>query len=209
MAEMSPADVMAMANADGFNGNNMYSFFILFLLLSGGYGGFGGWNRGNYGNYATKDDISEAFNFNQLDNGIRATQNGLCDLGYTTNMNLAGGFAGVDKAIFENTFGITKAIGESNYATNMNIVNSAHMTNDEVRGGFANVTAQINELSHQMKDCCCDLKSQMLQDKYDAVKDQLVQAQGIIANTAQTQNILNSLGTYYPNPPYSRGGCNY
>lgn len=71
---------------------------------------------------------------------------------------------------------------------------NANGINMRLNDGFAG-------LSRQMSECCCEIKTQLLQDKYDDVRNQLAQAQGIIANTAQSQYILGQLGRYYAYPP--------
>ena len=78
--------------------------------------------------------------------------------------------------------------------------------NQTLNSGFDAVNQNINDLSYQMQQCCCNLKTQMLQDKYDDVRNQLNMAQIAGSNAAQTQNILNTLGRYYMTPsvnPYT------
>lgn len=61
----------------------------------------------------------------------------------------------------------------------------------------------INQMNvNQMEQCCCNLKTQMMQDKYDALKTQYDQSLQAISNSVQTHNILSQLGRYYTNPPY-------
>ena len=89
-----------------------------------------------------------------------------------------------------------------------------HGVDNALCAGFNAVNQNINNLSYQMQQCCCDLKTTMLQDKYDQVLRELNQAQGVIANTSQSQYILGQLGRYYTMPsvnPYScydSCGCN-
>lgn len=89
--DMSVADVMAIARTtndndgrDGyFGGNGMWVLFLFFLLAGGN--GFG-FNRNNNWDPccapATQQGMADAFNFNQLDNGVRGLERGLCDLGF-------------------------------------------------------------------------------------------------------------------------------
>ena len=60
------------------------------FIPTGGNGLFGG-NEYNYCcTPATQQGVTDAFNFNQLDNGIRGVQNGLCDGFYATANNING-----------------------------------------------------------------------------------------------------------------------
>lgn len=77
-----------LINRDGDNncmGNGGWWIILLMIFFWGG-NGFGGW--GNAGaqaamaNYATQADITNGFNFNQLQNDIRGVERGLCDTGY-------------------------------------------------------------------------------------------------------------------------------
>ena len=66
---------------------------------------------------------------------------------------------------------------------------------------FNALQAQIAQLGYQMDSCCCSLKTQMLQDKYDALEEKYRSAQNDLSNAAQSQYILSALGRYVTNPP--------
>lgn len=80
---LSAGDILALSregDKDGFLEGNGIIILILFLLIFGfGGGGFGCNNRGNC---ATQQDITNGFNFNNLDNGVRGIERGICELGY-------------------------------------------------------------------------------------------------------------------------------
>lgn len=90
-------------NNDGCFGNGWEWIWIILLFGLFGWGGNGfgfGGNRGGCGGQcATTYDVSDAFNFNQLDNGIRGLERGQCDSTYTLNNSLMSGFHGVDNAV--------------------------------------------------------------------------------------------------------------
>ena len=60
---------------------------------------------------------------------------------------------------------------------------------------------QIAQLGFQMENCCCSIKTQMLQDKYDALEEKYRTAQNDLSNAAQSQYILGALGRFVTNPP--------
>ena len=114
-------------NDNWFGGNGMIVFFLFFLLAWGG--GFGnGFGRNAMAQYATQQDIVNGFNFNQLDNGIRGLERGVCQLGYD---NLAQ-TNGVNTNIMQSAYGITNAVNTQGYQNQ----------------------AAINQLGYQMQDCC-------------------------------------------------------
>jgi hypothetical protein len=106
--------------------------------------------------------------------------------------------------------GITNGICTLGY----NSLQNANNVTQAMNTGFDAVNMNINNLSHEVAQGFCSLKTQMLQDKYDTVSRELVQAQNALSNNAQSQYILGQIGTYYTNPPcygnyYNTGcGCN-
>lgn len=176
---MSIADAMALKNSDndGFGGN-VWIFFLFFLLAWGGNGL--GVNRSG-AELATSADLQRGFDTNAILNKLNGLENGLCSSSYE-NARLIDG-------------------------VNSTINNGINSVNHSLVSGFNSLNNSISALGYQMQQCCCDLKTQMLQDKYDGVKSQLEQAQGIIANNAQTQYILSQLGRYVTNPPCTGNYC--
>lgn len=70
------------------NGNNDGGVNTVFVPTGGGlFGGNSGYN--NCCTPATQQSLTDAFNFNQLDNGIRGVQNGLCDGFYSTSLGIS------------------------------------------------------------------------------------------------------------------------
>ena len=67
--------------------------------------------------------------------------------------------------------------------------------------GFNQLTQQIAQLGYQMDQCCCSIKTQLLQDKYDEAIRELNKEQGekIAANTAAY--LLNVMGKWVANAP--------
>lgn len=114
---MTPADVAAVCNGGGRNNDGMFGgdgwwILLLFLFAGGwgnGFGGFGG-NGGGSGfqGYATRADINEGFALNQLQNGIQAIQQGLCDSTYALNNTIQGGFSANQMALSQGFNGVER-----------------------------------------------------------------------------------------------------
>lgn len=90
----------------GFFGEGIWAIIILGMIFGWGNGGFGGWgsNGGGLGSpsgqgWATRADINEGFALNNLQSGITAIQQGICDSTYALNNSLTNGFHGVDIAV--------------------------------------------------------------------------------------------------------------
>ena len=64
--------------------------------------------------------------------------------------------------------------------------------------GFNTLGSKLDALGYQLQSCCCDIKTQMLQQRLEDANAQLVAAQGAISNANQTQYLLSQLGSYTP-----------
>ena len=67
-------------------------------------------------------------------------------------------------------------------------------------GRYNQIQQQIAQLGYQIGNCCCEIKSTLLQDKYDAALRELSKAQNEAINAAQSQYLLGQLGKWVANP---------
>lgn len=99
--------VTGRRNDGMFGGGDWGAWIILFLLFGlfgrggfgGGFGGAGGGEAGGCGYIGTKGAISEAFATNNIQSGITAVQQGICDSTYALTNAINGGFHGVDQGL--------------------------------------------------------------------------------------------------------------
>lgn len=113
------------------------------------------------------------------------------------------------QSVFNSLNGIKEAVNTGIYENARTECQNTAALTMTMNNGFNDISSQLNNLGYQMSQCCCDLKTQLLQDKYDDTRYQLEQANTAVANAVQTQNILNHLGRYYTypalNPQYAYG----
>ena len=64
--------------------------------------------------------------------------------------------------------------------------------------GFNTLGSKLDALGYQLQSCCCDIKTQMLQQRLEDANAKLVAAEGVISNANQTQYLLSQLGSYTP-----------
>ena len=83
----------------------------------------------------------------------------------------------------------TRDYMQSNYTNQINVVQ-----------GFNALQQQIANLGFQMENCCCGIKTQMLQDKYDETVRELAKAQNDASNAAQSAYLLSVMGKWIANP---------
>ena len=77
--------------------------------------------------------------------------------------------------------------------------NNANQIN--VIQGFNQIASKIDALSAQMASCCCEIKTQMLQDRLTDAQAKIVSQQAEISNNAQSQYILGQMGKWVANAP--------
>ena len=100
---LTVSDALALGNGGGFGGfggNESWWIVLLVLLFAGGWNngfGFGGNNSSPCCTPATAQGVSDAFNFNQLDNCLRGVQSSMSSDFCSTQAQLANGFASVGR----------------------------------------------------------------------------------------------------------------
>ncbi len=171
---MSPADMAAITDG-GMNGNmGFFWVFALLLLAGGGFGGLGWGNRG-YGpggnsDYVTQSQLTSQLNQQSIRDGIAGLAADNASMRY-------------DMANLIN--GQTMAMFQQNSDNQIQLLQA-----------YNNITNGIAALGYQMNTCCCDIKTQMLQDKYEALQEKYLAAQIDISNFNQTQAILGTQGRW-------------
>lgn len=197
---LSVADVAALQNRDndgmfgGAGGTWIWVFFLFFLLAWGG-NGFG--NGAATQGALTRADLCQDFNFNDLQNGVRGIQNGLCDGFYAMNTTMLQGFNGLGNQIQESRFASQQCCCETNrnidsvkaenYRNTCEIVNAIRTDGDATRAMLTQNT--IQELRDKLQDAKFE-NSQFLQNQY------LINQLQPIARPA-----------YITCSPYSANGC--
>ena len=182
---ISVADALALRNTgsgDGFGDGNGAWWIVLLALLFGWGGrgnGFGGYGGGEgYSTCctpATTQGLTDAFNFNQLDNGLRGLEQGLCNGFYTSAQQING---------------VQAALADCCCKTQTSMLQGFNGIEGALCSmGYQN-QAGFNNLSNQLASCCCDIERGQ-----DALKCQLERAtsQITLANDRNTDRILNYL----------------
>lgn len=103
---------------DMWGGDGFSLIWLVLIFAIFGWGGFGGWGGGFGGNggngangagfqgWATRADINEGFALNDIQNGIRGIQQGICDSTYALNNTMQSGFNGVNVGMLQGFNGV-------------------------------------------------------------------------------------------------------
>lgn len=154
-------------------------FVIVILVLLFGWGGMGGNNAA----YATMADVNQA----------------------VANQSTAQALSAIQLSSANNNYETSQLISNQNMQmmnqANSNLVNAIQGYNQissSLQGGFANISAQIADLGFKMENCCCSIKTMMLENRLQDVQAKLVASENANAIFSQNQYLLSQLGTYTP-----------
>lgn len=164
----SLSDIKSVLGNEGFGGEGFLWLILLFLFFGGGNGAWGGGNR----DYVTSADLSAA-------------------LGSQTS------------ALNQQQILLSSA--NNNYETarqidtlGVNAIQGFNQITQAINQGFAAQGMALSQLAYQMDQCCCSIKTQMLQDRLQDTQFALNAAQNQISNANQSQYLLGQLGKYTP-----------
>lgn len=177
MDGLTASDAIALRNNDGgFMGDGMGAFWIFALLLLNN----NGWG-GNNKNYVTEGELA-------------ASQQG-----QTNNLMLSN----LQQQVAGSQYATAQAINDqTNFLmqqNNTNLVNAIQGFNNlglQITNQTNQLSSQMQQISAQMNECCCSIKTQMLQNRLDDANAKIVEQRNEISNLQQTQTILNTLGRF-------------
>lgn len=180
MGEMSNAEVALLADrGDGmFNGNSAFFWIFALLILAGGGVG-NGWG-GNSG-YVTQADLTAGLNNNATQAQLQQIALSSANNNYETARLISDQ---TNQMLQQNNTNLVNAIQGFNQV-NMNLTNQTNV-----------LAQQIAALDAKVSTCCCEIKTQMLQDRLDEAERRNVVLQGIVDNRNQTQDLLGQLGRF-------------
>lgn len=162
---VQPANTGNNGGGFGWGGDGAWFLIILFLFAFCGWGngGFGGFGGGFGGNGAalqgalTRADINDGFAINNLQSGINAIQQGICD----------------------STYALTNAVNSGFNSTQMGMMQGFN----GVERGFCNLSSQLSDcccqtqraidgVNYNMAKNTCDLQNTMNVNTRDIIDSQ-------------------------------------
>lgn len=163
------------------NMTNLLWFFALILIAGGnGFGGlFGGRPVGPPP--ATQEYVTDAINNQTL-------QNQLSSLAVETANNN-----------YETARLIQQQTSDMMQQNNTNLINAIQGFNNvslQLQNQTSQLGSKLDQLGYQMENCCCSIKTQMLQDRLADKTAETVALQNKLDNAQQTQTILGNLGRF-------------
>ena len=208
---LSDIAAVTRGNEDGFFGGNSGWWIILLFLFGFGGGGFG-WGNGA-GNENVRDAVAYGFDINNLENGVRGLEHGICDGFYDMNTSLLTGFGNIAMGNMQNTNAITSQL--SNMAAtqaqcccetqrlierglcevNYNILTQSNATNTNIASAARDIIENNNNGVRSILDF-------LTQDKIATLTAENQALRLTASQQAQNAFLIDQLGTKAPIPAY-------
>ena len=171
-----------MNESVGFGGEWIFAFLIIAVLFGGGGFGFGGNNAAMAG-LATTAEVQNSIN------AAFASQNAQNILLSSAN----------------NNYETARLISDQNMSmmqqNNTNLVNAIqgfNQVNQNIANGFSSVNQNIANLGYKMEECCCGIKTMLLENRLQDTQIALQNAQNVAVNAEQSQYLLSQMGRWTP-----------
>lgn len=159
LADIAAATGNGVMNTGGFGsafGGDGWWVLLFLLAFGGGWGN--GWGNGGAGglqNGLLRSEISYGFDMNNLENGVRGIQNGLCDGFYAVNTGLLNSTAQLQSTMAQGFGGVTSGLA----AVNADVQKSFCDNTIANLQSNATLMAQLNNMQAQDAACCCEMKN--------------------------------------------------
>lgn len=171
-----------MGENGSFFGSDWLGAFLIIAVLFGGFGGFG--FGGN--NAAAAMDVNSAITNQTITQGIQNVLLSSANNNYET------------ARLIDNQ---TMFMTNQNNTNMLTAVNGFNAVNQNIASGFNSVNQNIANLGYKMDECCCSIKTMLLENRLQDTQLALQDAQNKAVNAEQTAYLLNTMGRWYANAP--------
>ena len=164
-----------------FGGGWIFAFLIIAVIF--GWGGGMGGNNATMAGYATMADVNSAINNQSVQSQLNSAILSSANNNYETAQ------------LINNQTAAMMATQNSNL---VNAIQGFNQISTSVQGGFSNLSSQIADLGYKMENCCCSIKTMMLENRLQDAQAALLQSQTVNAINGQSQYLLSQLGSFVP-----------
>lgn len=183
MADLTTGDLALMRDNEGFGGNGFFWVFALLILMYGGngFGGFGGRGMPFPNDYASQSDLTNGLNNVTLQNQMQQIALSSANNNYETARLIQ---QQTSDMMQQNNTNLINAIQGFN-AVNLNVQNQTNV-----------LAQQLQALGAQLNECCCSIKTMMLENRLQDQQIQNATLRNDISNLQQSQYLLGQTGRY-------------
>jgi hypothetical protein len=164
-----------------FNGGWIFAFLIIAVIFGWGNGGLGG--NANAAAYATITDVNQAIANQSASQALGAIQLSSANNNYETA-----------QLINQQSMNMMN----QNNTNLLAAINGFNAVNQNIATGFSSVNQNIADLGYKMDQCCCSIKTMLLENRLQDAQAALVTSQNVNAINAQSQYLLSQLGSFVP-----------
>ena len=165
-----------------FGGGWIFAFLIIAVIFGWGGAGVGGGNAATAA-YATMADVNAAINNQSTQQALSAIQLSSANNNYET----------------------ARLVSDQNMQmmnqANSNLINAIqgfNTINGNIATGFASVNQNLANLGYKMEECCCGIKTMLLENRLQDTQIALQNSQTANIVNAQSQYLLSQLGSFVP-----------
>ena len=171
-----------MDNGSAFGeGSWIFGLIVLLGLFGGFNGGFG--NNNVAAGYATMADVNQAIANQSTQQALGAIQLSSQDNNYQTAQLISS----------QNM----QMMQQSN-SDLINAIQGFNSVTNSLNTGFASVNQNIANLGFKMEECCCSIKTLMLENRLQDAESALADARNRAVNAEQSQYLLSQMGRWTP-----------
>ena len=184
----------------GWGGGMWFAWILILFVLMGGWGnGFGGM-RGAQAGF----DVASQFDYQDIKNGVRGIQQGLCDGFYAQNTTMLQGFNGMQRDLCQGFAAVNAGINENRFAQQQCCCDNLRAL-DNVRYENAQntcaITTNATGNTQRILDKLCQMEANAKDQRIADLTASLQAANGQISQLSQTANIINAVRPF-PIPAY-------
>ena len=179
MAEsaLSTGDLALMRDNDGFGGGNGFFWVFALLILMFGGNGFGFGGRGVGPAPASADQVAQGFNNQNMQQILLSSANNNYETAQLIN-------------------GQTNALMQQAQTYEINAIQGFNQVNLGIQNQTNVITQQLQNLHAKLDSCCCEIKTQMLQDKLAEAQAKALALENERSNYQQSQYLLGQMGRW-------------
>ena len=171
-----------MENNGSFFGSDWLGAFLIIAVLFGGFGGFGFGGNGA----AAAVDVNAAINNQTVQQGIQNILLSSANNNYET------------ARLIDNQ---TMFMTNQNNTNMLTAINGFNATSQQISSGFNSVNQNIANLGYKMDECCCAIKTMLLENRLQDTQIALQNEQNKSINAEQSAYLLSVMGKWVANAP--------
>ena len=197
--------VMDINNHHGYGyGEGGCAWFMWLIVI---FALMGGWGNGFGRNGQAGFDVASQFDYQDIKNGIRGVQQGLCDGFYSQNTTMLQGFNGIQRDMCQGYAAINANINEAKFAQqqcccdNLRALDNVRYENAQ---NTCHITSNATENTQKILDRLCQMEANAKDQRIADLTANLQAANYQISQLAQTTNIVNAIRPF-PQPSFIVG----